>query len=175
MSNKPLVYIQRTEWCPAEYYMTQSNWGLLNSFADVRDKGDYPEDQTHEQMVENLTGVDGILVYNGAHVEEITCQAIQEAGSTVKIAAVGHWWAQCEPMVVEIEKAGGKVIDASDPCNQAVAEWALGAIIAGLRKFDVYDRLIKTGTDWPGWRGVAGQLNGATVGLVAIGRVGRWL
>jgi len=171
---KPLIYIHRVEYCPAEYYMTDANRQLLASFADVRDEGDGREDLSHEQVVELLRGVDGIVVFNGAHVDELTTEAVSEAGG-VKAASVSHWWGQCTDMAVRLEKAGVKVIDASAPCNQAVAEWALGAIIAGLRKVDVFDRLIKTGSDWPGWRGVAGQLNGSTVGLVAVGRVGRWL
>jgi phosphoglycerate dehydrogenase-like enzyme len=174
MSKKPLIYIHRVEWCPAEYYMTQANRDLLASFADVRDEGDCGEAQSHEQMVENLRGADGILLLNSAHADELTYEAVKEAG-TVKVTAVSHWWTGQDKSAADMEKAGVKVIDASDPCNQAVAEWALGSIIMGLRKADVFDRLIKTGTDWPEWRGVAGQLNGATVGLVAIGRVGRWL
>ena len=36
------VYIHRVEWCPAEWYMTESNRELLNSFARVRDHGSDP-------------------------------------------------------------------------------------------------------------------------------------
>lgn len=175
MNKKPLIYIHRVEGCPAEYYMTDANRELLASFADVRDCGDGREKFGHEQVVENLRDVDGILVLNGAHVDELTADALREAGG-VRVAAVSHWWApQCEGMAGEMAQAGVEVIDASDACNQAVAEWALGAIICGLRKLDLFDRLIKTEPGWPAWRGVAGQLNGGTVGLVALGRVGRWL
>ncbi len=172
---KKKIYIHRVEWCPAEYYMTAKNNELLASFAEVRDFGSHPENLTHESIVENLKGVEGILLLNGAHAEDITLKAIEESGSTLKVITVGHWWPQCGDMAKAIEGSGVKIIDASDPCNQAVAEWALGSIINGLRKTDVYDHLLKTTKTWPGWRGMAGQLNGSTIGIVALGRVGRWL
>jgi phosphoglycerate dehydrogenase-like enzyme len=153
--------------------MDQANEDLLRSFAEVRNNGHGREALSHEQMVEHLQGVDGILSLNGAHSEEITQQALEEAG-TVKVAAVAHWWGSHSERAAEWGAAGVEVIDASDACNQAVAEWALGAAIAGLRKFDVFDRQMRSGVKWPTWRGVAGQLNGSTVGLVGVGRVGKW-
>lgn len=174
-STKPTIYIHRVEWCPADYYMTQKNIDQLASFANVRDFGAHPEALSHEEIVENLRGADAMLLLNGAHAEDITLKAIQESGSSLKLISAAHWWPQIGDMVTAIDGAGVKTIDCSEPCNQAVAEWALGALINGLRKTDLYDRLIKAGGDWPGWRGVAGQLNGSTVGIVALGRVGRWM
>lgn len=174
-SAKPLVYIPRVEWCPYEYYMDAANERLLKSFARVRNNGDGREKLSHGEMVDHLRGAHALLVMNGAHVDEITYEAVKEAG-TLKVAAVAHWWGQsCVDLFARLKKAGVKTIDASDACNEAVAEWALGAIIAGLRKMDVFDRLMKNGVKWPTWRGVAGQLNGSTVGLVGVGRVGKWL
>jgi phosphoglycerate dehydrogenase-like enzyme len=173
-SDRPLVYIHRVEWCPYEYYMNEANMALLESFAEVRNNGDGREELGHDQVVEHLQGVDAILSLNGAHIEEITHDALQEAGS-VQVVSVAHWWNNHGESAREWQAAGVEVIDASDPCNQAVAEWALGAIICGLRKVDAFDRRMKGGEEWPGWQGFAGQLNGSTVGLVAVGRVGRWL
>jgi phosphoglycerate dehydrogenase-like enzyme len=173
-TERPLVYIHRVEWCPYEYYMNDANMALLESFAEVRDNGDGREELDHDQIVEHLKGVDAILSLNGSHAGEITAEALEEAGS-VQAISVGHWWGNHTELAAKWEEAGVNVIDASRACNQAVAEWALGAIIAGLRKFDVFDRQMKSGVEWPTWRGVAGQLSGSTVGLVAVGRVGRWL
>lgn len=171
---KPLIYIVRVEWCPYEYYMDRTNERLLASFANVRNNGDGREKLSHEQLVEHLRGADGLLILNGSHVDELTTEAVREAG-TVKVASVSHWWAQCTPMAQRLKSAKVKTLDASDPCSESVAEWTLASIIAGLRKCDVFDREMKSGVQWPGWRGVAGQLNGCTVGLVGVGRVGRWL
>lgn len=174
MSKRPVVYVHRVEWCPYELYMDQANEQLLASFAEVRNHGNDPQKPTHQQMVEYLRGADGMLLLNGAHVDEITADAIKEAG-TVRVAAVSHWWEQLNPMVGPWKQQGVTTIDASDACSQSVAEWTIGAAIAGLRKFDVFDRQMKNGTKWPTWRGVAGQLNGSTFGLVALGRVGRYV
>jgi phosphoglycerate dehydrogenase-like enzyme len=174
MANRPLVYIHRVEWCPYEYYMDEANLALLESFAEVRSNGDGREELGLEAMTRALDGVDAILSLNGSHAGEITPEALEQADS-VQVASVAHWWGNHTELARQWESAGVEVIDASDACNQAVAEWALGAIIAGLRKFDVFDRQMKSGVEWPTWRGVAGQLNGSTVGLVAVGRVGRWL
>ena len=172
---KPLVYIHRLEWNPYEYYMNEENEKLLQSFAEVRNDGNVREPMTHEALVERLRGVEAILSLNGSRAPEITREVLEEVG-TVRVAAVSHWWGDLSAKAAEAwRQAGVEVIDASDACNQAVGEWALGAIIAGLRRFDEFDRRMKSGEKWPSWRGVAGQLNGATVGLVAVGRTGRWL
>ncbi len=173
-ARRPLVYIHRVEWCPREYYVDEENEQLLRSFAEVRDNADGREELSQDEMVEHLSGADAILSLNGSHAAEVSREALQAAG-TVKVAAVSHWWGQHNDVAPEWRAAGVEVIDASDACNQAVAEWTLGAAIAGLRRFDLFDRKMKSGVKWPGWRGVAGQLNGSTVGLVALGRVGRWV
>jgi phosphoglycerate dehydrogenase-like enzyme len=154
--------------------MDAANEELLASFAEVRNNGNGREPLSHKQMVEHLHGAQAVLSLNGAHIDELTPRALEEAG-TVRALAVSHWWGQHNDAVAGWRDAGIQVIDASDACNQAVAEWTLGAAIAGLRKFDVFDRQMKTGMTWPQWRGVAQQLNGSTIGLVALGRVGRWV
>lgn len=173
MNNKPIIYIHRVEWCPAEYYLTQANYDLLNSFAELRDHGSDPEAASHEQLVGYMKGANGMLLLNGAHADEITLDAITEACS-LRTIAVSHWWPQIGDMAKAIAGSGVEIIDASDACNQAVAEWALGALICGIRRVDYFNREIHSG-NWPAWRGATGILNGKTVGLVAIGRVGRWL
>jgi phosphoglycerate dehydrogenase-like enzyme len=172
---RPVVYIHRVQFCIYAYYMDEENERLLASFADVRNHGNDPEPVPEERMVEHLRGAQAILSLNGSCVREVTGAAVEQAGS-VRVAGVSHWWGQAHDDAARAWRAAGvEVVDASYPCNQAVAEWAVGAAIAGLRKFDVFDRELKQGVKWPSWRGVAGQLNGSTVGLVALGRVGRWM
>jgi phosphoglycerate dehydrogenase-like enzyme len=174
-ARKPLIYIHRIEWCPYELYMDPANEALLRSFADVRNNGGGRESLSPAQAAEQLRGVDGILSLNGAHAEELTAEALESAG-TVKVAAISHWWGDLHARAVaQWHQAGVQVLDASDACNQAVAEWTLGAAIAGIRKFDVMDRRMKSGEKWPSWRGTVGLLNGSTFGLVGVGRVGRWV
>ena len=172
-TTRPCIYIHRVEWCPSDYYMTPANIELLNAFAEVRDHGADPEPAGHGQLVAYMRGADGMLLLNGAHADEVTREALVEAG-TLKVIAAAHWWPQIGDMARQIEGSGVEIIDASDACNQAVAEWALGALICGIRRVDVFNRELKAGR-WPSWRGTTGILNGKTVGLVAVGRVGRWL
>ncbi len=175
MSSRPLVYLHRLEWVPAEWYMDANAYALLDSFADVCDDSAYPAPLSQAELVERMRGATAILSLNGSHAEEITTAVLNEVG-TVKVAAVSHWWGSSSENAGKAWSAAGvHVNDASDACNQSVAEWALGALIAGLRKFDYYDREMKNGALFPTWRGMAGQLNGSTVGLVGVGRVGRWL
>ncbi len=169
---RPRIYIHRVvTWLPYDLYMDEENERLLGSFAEVTNHGRREEDPSREELVEVLTGARAILSLNGSGAEAITADILREAG-TVEVASVSHWWGQHNDVAPQWESAGVKVIDASDACNEAVAEWTVGAAIAGLRKFDFYDRQIKSGVEWPSFH-EAGQLNGSTVGLVALGRVGR--
>lgn len=170
--SKPKVYIHRVEWCPYDVYMDEENEELLSSFAEVVNDGRRAEPLPPDEMAERLEGVQGILSLNGSHADEVTREVLQQAG-TVQVAAVSHWWGQHNELAPVWEQAGVTVVDASRPCNEAVAEWALGAIIAGLRRMVYYNDQMHAGVEWPPYRGIAGQLNGSTVGLVALGRVGR--
>ncbi len=168
---KPCIYIHRLLWCPYDRYMDEENLEALESFADVINHGEMEEALPPKELARTLKGVNGILSLNGSCAGEITIDVLQEAG-TVEVASISHYWEQYHSVVPGWEEAGVEVLDASDPCSEAVAEWALGAMIAGLRQFDVYDRQMKSGENWPDYR-AAGQLNGSTVGLVGVGRVGR--
>ena len=170
---KPHIYIHRVQGCTYEQYMDEGNEALLASFADVTNNGNGAEAVSHEDMVKSLQSVTGILSLNGSGAPEITTDVLNEVG-TVDVAAIAHWWHGSHNQATAMwEAAGVKVIDESDGCNEAVAEWTLGAAIAGLRRFEYYDRQLKAGELWPERRGVAKQLIGSTVGLVGLGRVGR--
>lgn len=169
---RPRIYIHRTFGCPYADYMPRENEALLSSFADVVNDGEAPEPIAQAAMIARLQGVDGILSLNGSGAPEVTREALLQAG-TVKVAVISHYWHGLHDEAGRAwQEAGVEVIDESDPCNQAVAEWTIGAAIAGLRRFEQYDREMKVGEMWPSWRR-AGQLNGSTVGLVSLGRVGR--
>ena len=171
--SKPRVYIHRVQGCPCGLYMNDANRALLASFAEVADNGDGAEPVPPDEMVRHLDAVRGILSLNGSGAPEITTAVLERVG-TVEVAAISHWWHGSHNQAVAMwEAAGVKVLDVSDGCNEAVAEWTLGAAIAGLRRFEHYDREMKAGVQWPERRGVAGQLTGSTVGLIGLGRVGR--
>ena len=169
---RPRVYIHRLQWLGYEEYMDAKNEALLASFAEVVNDGRAEEPVTTDLMAERLQGVGGILSLNGSGAEEVTEEALLAAG-TVKVAVISHYWhGSHDKAAVAWRAAGVEVIDRSDACNEAVAEWTLGAMIAGLRRFETFDREMKAGVEWPSWRR-ARQLNGSTVGLLSLGRVGR--
>jgi phosphoglycerate dehydrogenase-like enzyme len=172
--SRPVVYIHRLLWCPYDLYMDEENEQLLASFADVINDGRRAEPVSPDDMARRLEGVSGILSLNGSCADEITPEALRRAG-TVKAASVSHWWEQYNDLVAGWREAGVEVIDASDACSQAVAEWTIGAAIAGLRRFDEFDRRMKSGVEWPVREHVADQLNGSTFGMVALGKVGKWV
>ena len=169
--NKPIVYLHRVQYCPADDYMYQSNWDLLHNFAEVRDARNATEAASHDEMVERLRGADGVILLNGSCGDEITAAALKEA-ATVRYIVITHW--PSAELSQACKEADVPLIDAIEPCSQSVAEWSLGSLINGLRKTDYFDREMKKGA-WPTWKGTAGQLNGSTVGIVGAGRIGQQL
>ena len=169
---KPKVYIHRTFGCPYRWYMDDENEALLAAFADVVNDGSRETRTPHDELVDRLAGVSAILSLNGSGATDVTTEALRAAG-TVKTAVISHWWHGGHDDAKRMwEAAGVEVIDESRPCNEAVAEWTLGAAIAGLFRFERFDREMKSGVEWPDRR-VARQLNGSTFGIITLGRVGR--
>lgn len=170
---KPRVYIHRLYYCTYDLYMDAGNEALLTSFADVVSHADRQRAVPPEEVAEGLRGARAILSFNGSGAEDVTTELLKQAG-TVEFAVISHWWHGSSDAAAEAwRQAGVLVYDVSDGCNEAVAEWTVGAAIAGLRRFDHYDRAMKRGEPWPERIGVAGQLTGSTLGLVGLGRVGR--
>ena len=59
---------------------------------------------------------------------------------------------------------------------QAAAEFTVGLILAGMRRLPLIDSELKSGRwrgDYYAWENVGSELNGATVGLVGYGAIGR--
>jgi len=170
--SRPRVYIHRLQWIGYDEYMDAENEAALASFAEVVTDGRADEPVPPEVLAEHLRGVSAILSLNGSGACDVTAEALRAAG-TVQVAVISHYWHGLHCRAREMWQAAGvEVLDESDACNEAVAEWTLGAMIAGLRRFETYNREMQSGAEWPSWRR-AGQLNGATVGLLSLGRVGR--
>ena len=170
---RPRIYVHRLYYCSYGMYMDAANEALLASFADAVNHADREEPVPPEEMVQALEGVKGILSLNGSGASDVTTEVLKQVG-TVEVAAVAHWWHGSSDAAMEMwRQAGVLVVDASDACNEAVAEWTVGAAIAGLRRFEHFDRELKAGTEWPERMGVAGQLSGSTFGIVGLGRVGK--
>jgi len=169
---RPRIYIHRVAGCPYDLYMDEENGARLASFADVTNDGNAREPIAQDAMVKRLEGATGILSLNGSGACDVTTEALRAVGS-VKVAAISHWWHGSHTKASDMWQAAGiEVFDESEECNASVAEWTIGAAIAGLRRFEYYDRAMKAGEEWPDRR-VAQQLIGSTFGIVSLGRVGR--
>lgn len=171
--SRPRIYVHRLWYCAYNMYMDAANEALLASFADVVSHADREDPVPPEEVARALAGVQAILSFNGSGAVDITTEAIKQAG-TVEVAAVAHWWHGLSDQAAEMwRQAGVLVHDVSDACNEAVAEWTVGAAIAGLRRFEHFDREMKAGNLWPERMGVANQLTSSTFGIIGLGRVGK--
>ncbi len=170
---KPHIYIHRAgDWYGL--YMNAENETRLRQFAEVTSGGTRTEPVPPEEMIAQLQGVDGILSLNGLGAQEITTDVLKAVG-TVKVAAVSHWWhTNHNPARAMWEAAGVTVIDASDPCTEAVVEWVVGTAIMGLRRLTYYNDALKSGSLWaePGRRNAL-LVGEAVIGLIGVGRIGR--
>jgi phosphoglycerate dehydrogenase-like enzyme len=169
----PVVYIHRAAKFYTKY-MTPTNEELLSGFAEIRSPRGRETPMTAEELVQDMQGADAILSLNGIGAAEITTEVLQ-AVQTVKVAAFTHYFAPgCHEIAIpQWQKAGVKVIDASDVVSRAVAEWVVGAAILGCLKLDRYNQALKSGDTWPQWRGQASMLYRSTFGVAGLGRVGK--
>ncbi len=126
--SKPRVYIHRVEWCPYDVYMDEDNEELLCSFAEVVNDGWRSEPVGPEEMVGRLEGVQGILSLNGSHAEEVTAEALRQAG-TVQVVAVAHWWGQHNEVAPAWQAACG-----SWPFSAPSSHGATGGQVARTRR-----------------------------------------
>lgn len=83
------------------------------------------------------------------------------------------------PVNVDLEAAtdAGVLVSFAPGRNaQAAAEFTVGLILAGMRRIPLIDSELKRGNwrgDYYAWENVGSELNGATVGLVGYGAIGR--
>ncbi len=170
---KPRIYVHRiAEWYPL--YMDDANRALLASWANVVDDGNRTIPMMPDELVERLRDADGILSLNGFGAGEITA-AVLERSPDVRVAAVGHWWHSIHnPAAAAWREAGVTVLDASEPCTDAVVEWVVASALMGVRRLPEFDRRLKAGESWaePGRRR-AKLFSECTVGLIGVGRIGR--
>ena len=69
------------------------------------------------------------------------------------------------------------MIEGSNASTVAVAEWVLSAALMGVRRNGEFDRRLKSGSLWcePNKDQSAGMLKGKKVGLIGLGRIGRYV
>jgi phosphoglycerate dehydrogenase-like enzyme len=164
------VYVHRlADWY--DLYMDKENEALLKSFAEVVSEGSRMEPFTEDELVQRMKGANIILSLNGMGSKEITEKVLKQVG-TVELICISHWWEQ----FADTEKNTGiRVIEGSNGNTVAVAEWTVCAALMGVRKLARFDARLKAGSVWCEPRRTVGLLCESTVGLVALGRIGRYV
>ena len=85
---------------------------------------------------------------------------------------ISHWWNQFERL--DLKSLGIRVVEGSNANTVAVAEWVLTAALMGIRRLTDFDAKMKEGSLWCEPRRCVGMLYGKRVGLVGLGRIGRY-
>jgi phosphoglycerate dehydrogenase-like enzyme len=164
------VYVHRlADWY--ELYMDEVNEKLLASFAEVVSEGSRSTPFTEDELIERMKGANIILSLNGMGTREITEHVLKTVG-TVELICISHWWEQ----FADTEKNTGiRVIEGSNGNTVAVAEWTVCAALMGIRNITRFDAALKAGSEWCEPRRTVGLLCESTVGIAALGRIGRYV
>lgn len=168
---RPKIYIHRAgPWWPL--FMDQANMSALRDFADVVHEGDRERPLSTGELAERMAGCSAILSLNGVGAAEITPDVARLVG-TLKLVCIAQFWGAGH-FTDLTEKTGVPVIEGSNAGTAAVAEWIVGAALLGIRRLHVFDRALKTGSQWGGPRREVGLLCGSVAGMVGLGRIGRY-
>lgn len=168
---KPKVYVHRlADWY--SLYINEDSEKELSSFCEVVTEKARSVPVPEDELVERMQGCEAILSLNGIGTEEIT-QSVLERVGTIRLIVISHWWNQFENL--DLKSLGIRVVEGSNANTVAVAEWTLAAALLGVRKLTDFDAKMKGASYWcEPRRGSAGMLYGKRVGLVGLGRIGRY-
>jgi phosphoglycerate dehydrogenase-like enzyme len=168
--DKLKVYIHRAGHFYYQY-VDGDDFKYLESFADVVTERDRSEPMEKAALVERMKGAEIIFSVNGYGSNEIDNAVLEKVG-TVKYIVISHWWEQFKD--IDAGRLGIKIVEGSNGNTVAVAEWVLGVAIFGMRNIAGFDAGMKSGVSW--WDPVNKykMIRGKKVGLVGMGRVGRY-
>lgn len=168
---KPRVYIHRlADWY--SLYMDQENEKYIRTFCDVVSEGDRNTPMTEDELINRMQGCSAVLSLNGIGTEEITERVLRKVG-TIKTIVISHWWAQFASL--NLKTLGIDVIEGSNANTVAVAEWVLTTALMAVRRLNDFNIELKSGSSWSEPRRRVGMLYGKKIGLVGLGRVGRYV
>ncbi|MDQ6945504.1 MAG: hypothetical protein M3256_04365 [Actinomycetota bacterium] len=171
-------------------YVADASVARLERFADVayldlegsdRMPGPPPSDEaTVGRLLSFVAGLDALVVSYGC--PRVTA-VVLDAAPRLRLVGDTHGDRFAERVDVAAATARGVVaVDTTNGSSDPVAEWALALTLVGLRNAgSFFRRLVAGEVLWedrtllsdPGYR--HGELTGKTVGLVALGNVGRRL
>lgn len=172
-------------------YVDPDTVARLERFADVRwleydgperTAGPPPDDaESVRRLREFVPGLDALIVSYGS--PRVTEHVLEHAG---RLVMIGDTHGDRFAARVDVEAArrrGITVVDTTNASSPPVAEWALALAMIGLRNAGALFRRLVAGEllwpdrtvflDDPGYRN--GELTGKTVGVIALGVIGRRL
>lgn len=120
---------------------------------------------TEDEAIEHTRGAVGLI----AGTEPLTERVFAALDGLKVVSRVGIGMDSVDRAAAE--RCGITVINTPDAHVDAVAELALGGILAALRHIARGDRAVRTGWTKP----MGGLLRGKTIGVVGLGKVGRAL
>lgn len=168
------VYIHRTEdWY--SLYLNDNDIEVLSQYADVVNEKDKAQPLSEDELINRIGDAEVIISLNGKGVADFTQRVIDAVKGTVKVVCIAHWWNIHNTFVPMCQKAGITVIEGTNLNTVAVAEWTLGAILAGSREIFAFDKRMKAGSEWGEPRRTPRLVLGSTLGLVGLGRIGRYV
>jgi phosphoglycerate dehydrogenase-like enzyme len=164
---KPRIYLHRAgSWWPL--FMDRANMSALLDFADVVCERDRDRPLSAGEVVARMAGCAAILSLNGEGAADVTAEVVRSV-DTVRVVCIAQYWGAGHFSDLTA-KTGVPVIEGSNAGTVAVAEWIVGAALLGIRRLHVFDRALKSGSQW----GEAGMLAGSVAGMVGLGRIGRY-
>ncbi|MGH2606973.1 MAG: NAD(P)-dependent oxidoreductase, partial [Anaerolineales bacterium] len=114
-----------------------------------------------------LGGVDALIVRSRTRVTEDTIER-----GLPRLKVVGRAGVGVDNIDVDVARAQGVVVvNAPLAATQAVAELALGLMLALARRIPLADAAVRRG-DWPKSALIGEELAGKTLGLIGVGRIG---
>ena len=140
----------------------------LKDFADI-EMNEGPEPWSAQVLRDRAAGADGLLAFMTDHVDDdflAACPRLRMIGCALK-GADNFDLAACQ-------RRGVTVSVVPDLLTVPTAELAIGLLIGLGRHLRAGDALVRNGT-FGGWRPIlyGAGLEGATIGLLGFGRVGR--
>lgn len=168
------IYIHRGEdWY--DLYLNDNSIRRLEEFAEVVTEGNRMEPLSEDELISRLEGVDVLLSLNGKGVADFTPRVIKAMSKSVKLVCIAQWWKIHNTFAPMCRENGIEVVEGSNMCTVAVAEWTLGCMLMGRRNILEFNNRMKTGVSWGEPRRDCGLVRGATVSLVGLGRIGRYV
>lgn len=134
----------------------------LEALGDVRIADDLPED---DEVCDRLRDADAVLL--SVHLPDATLRACADRLRLIAFTGTG---AASYVDLALARELGMTVTNVTHYGDRAVAEHALALMLASARNVPAEDRALRAG-DWSGSAGV--ELEGATIGVVGFGGIGR--